>query len=143
MADRTLTAAFLRANRVVFRPHTVGEAIGIQNWMFRHDMRWKDGQKTVWDPQRCVNQLMLVERGLIYVRPDLDVPYTSGKASQLEGWNDDDMLSDSERLEKKVDTLQRQLDDVQGQLARVLSLLEPAVVSKPVVARKATGGHTP
>lgn len=78
-----LTAEFIKANRVVFAPQTEAEAEAIQQWMFKHGIRWADGTTAVRYLESCIRDKMVVEQRTLYRSPDKSRPFIKGCLEDL------------------------------------------------------------
>lgn len=136
MQDRpTLTAAFLKAHNVNFRPATVAEAEYIQRRLLAMGMSWKNGETTVKNTADIVTKGMNTEKGIIYNGVDTNKPAVLARVGDFPDFDEVDLLSP---MEREVALLRREVVALGAKLDRVLAAVEPQT-DKTVLRGK---GHT-
>lgn len=134
-----ITPAYARANRLVFAPASVDEAIAIQTRIFAMGFHWANGGTDVEKVNECVQTGILLDHGELYYNPtknDRNIPCT---IHQL----DENYMPPLERkMTDMFNTLMARMDDLQAQMDRIEKRFEPETLQKPAHKLRPSGkGH--
>ena len=121
-----LSDKFLKEKNVIFFPHTKAEAVFIQRCLFEKGIHWKNLGKTLHSPQQCIDNGMIVMKGVIYTLP------TEGTAS-FKG-----VICDVTALSAHFNTtaasLEHRIAQLEAQIESIGGTLKPVTLSKPANA---------
>ena len=123
-----ITRAFALANRLVFAPASVDEAIAIQERIFAMGFKWADGETAVQKVNECVQKGVLLDHGVMYYDPTKSAHNIPCTVHQL----DENYMPPLERkMTDMFNTLMARMDELQAQMDRIEKRFEPEALEKP------------
>lgn len=139
-----LSVEFLRASNMNFRPKTEREAELLQRYFLRMGMQWQDGTVGIQKISACLERGFNVDKSKFYATHDSNA--INVDVAQLPKIASDELLSDKEliiKLRGQVKGLRAEVKDLHGKVDRLLAVLEPRDIGKPLISVQTKKGLMP